>query len=467
MSWNGFVKAVNRATTSVMQSAGAVEKTIDKEYEAEERRFRNLESKVERLHKEAKGYLDAVRGTTVAQQRIAEVIDGFYDESSKLHNAGRLYRDATNRMDEEVRTELDANYRLTVLDPVGKLIGVFPEFNDAIKKRSKKLLDYDRLRSGARRLVDKPADDPTKLPKAEAEANQARDVYENLNRQIKSDVPELINMRVAYLNPSFEAIVKSQLAFNEGAFHKLDSIKTAFPEGYERGLEGRVEGVLQQMRELSIYTSGSDLTGTPYLRELQQQHILHQWQQLHRHWHLHRCQRSAAATAVTTADATAVAAAAASSHSSARRRSKVTGISGTQHAVSVAALAALAALAANDHSADSVRSMTGRKSRKSKPTVSATPIRGSTLPVQHDQSDMDNYDHSVGDANTTKGASSGAKKDKRRGRTKKPALLSTEPANEDADEKHYNYGCFLGVGLALLPVLVVILVVIVGGPKIA
>ncbi|KAH9273278.1 hypothetical protein BASA83_004269 [Batrachochytrium salamandrivorans] len=206
MSWNGFVKAVNRATTSVMQSAGAVEKTIDKEYEAEERRFRNLESKVERLHKEAKGYLDAVRGTTVAQQRIAEVIDGFYDESSKLHNAGRLYRDATNRMDEEVRTELDANYRLTVLDPV----------------------------------VDKPADDPTKLPKAEAEANQARDVYENLNRQIKSDVPELINMRVAYLNPSFEAIVKSQLAFNEGAFHKLDSIKTAFPEGYERGLEGRV-----------------------------------------------------------------------------------------------------------------------------------------------------------------------------------------------------------------------------------
>ncbi|KAH6569084.1 hypothetical protein BASA60_008341 [Batrachochytrium salamandrivorans] len=454
MSWNGFVKAVNRATTSVMQSAGAVEKTIDKEYEAEERRFRNLESKVERLHKEAKGYLDAVRGTTVAQQRIAEVIDGFYDESSKLHNAGRLYRDATNRMDEEVRTELDANYRLTVLDPVGKLIGVFPEFNDAIKKRSKKLLDYDRLRSGARRLVDKPADDPTKLPKAEAEANQARDVYENLNRQIKSDVPELINMRVAYLNPSFEAIVKSQLAFNEGAFHKLDSIKTAFPEGYERGLEGRVEGVLQQMRELSISTAHTTPMATvaSTLASASVSKV---------------AAATAAATAVTTADATAVAAAAASSHSSARRRSKVTGISGTQHAVSVAALAALAALAANDHSADSVRSMTGRKSRKSKPTVSATPIRGSTLPVQHDQSDMDNYDHSVGDANTTKGASSGAKKDKRRGRTKKPALLSTEPANEDADEKHYNYGCFLGVGLALLPVLVVILVVIVGGPKIA
>ena len=28
MSWNGFVKAVNRATTTVMQSTGAMEKTV-------------------------------------------------------------------------------------------------------------------------------------------------------------------------------------------------------------------------------------------------------------------------------------------------------------------------------------------------------------------------------------------------------------------------------------------------------
>ena len=27
-SWNGFVKAVNRATTSVLQSTGAAEKTV-------------------------------------------------------------------------------------------------------------------------------------------------------------------------------------------------------------------------------------------------------------------------------------------------------------------------------------------------------------------------------------------------------------------------------------------------------
>jgi amphiphysin len=77
-------------------------------------------------------------------------------------------------------------------------------------------------------------------------------VYETLNTQLLTEIPELVNLRVPYLNPSFEAIIKSQLAFNEFAYHKLDSIKRYFPSGADRGLETRTEQVLQQMRELSI-----------------------------------------------------------------------------------------------------------------------------------------------------------------------------------------------------------------------
>ena len=138
---------------------------IDKQYEAEERRFKILESKIERLHKEAKGYLDAVRATTTSQSRIAEVIDNFYDESSAMSKAGRSYKDSVSRMDEEDRANLDETYRVTVLEPLGKMIRLFPDYNDAIKKRSKKLLDYDRLRTTARKLIEKPSEDSSKLPK--------------------------------------------------------------------------------------------------------------------------------------------------------------------------------------------------------------------------------------------------------------------------------------------------------------
>ena len=165
MSWNGFVKAVNRATTTVMQSTGAIEKTVDKDFEDEEKRFRNFEAKVEALHKESKGFLDSVRAMTLAQARIAETVDQFYDESASLAVAGRKYKDVVLLMDSNTRTQLDNNYRVAIIEPLGKLIGVFPDFSEAIKKRQKKLLDYDRLRANVRKLVDKPSDDPQKLPK--------------------------------------------------------------------------------------------------------------------------------------------------------------------------------------------------------------------------------------------------------------------------------------------------------------
>ncbi|KAH9271365.1 hypothetical protein BASA83_006456 [Batrachochytrium salamandrivorans] len=105
-----------------------------------------------------------------------------------------------------------------------------------------------------------------------------------------------------------------------------------------------------------------------------------------------------AAAAVTTAVA-----AAASSHSSVRRRSKATGISGTQHAVSVAAVAAVAtvaALAANDHSADSDRSVTGlmtqmasaltlgAASRTPQPTLVAKVVNQNQLYLLHPFEDL-------------------------------------------------------------------------------
>lgn len=39
----------------------------------------------------------------------------------------------------------------------------------------------------------------------------ARDVYETLNDQLTNEVPQLIDLRVPYLDPSFEALVKIQL----------------------------------------------------------------------------------------------------------------------------------------------------------------------------------------------------------------------------------------------------------------
>ena len=41
---------------------------------------------------------------------------------------------------------------------------LFPDVNDGIKRRENLMLDYDELRTKVKKLVEKPSQDPTKLP---------------------------------------------------------------------------------------------------------------------------------------------------------------------------------------------------------------------------------------------------------------------------------------------------------------
>jgi bridging integrator 3 len=86
-------------------------------------------------------------------------------------------------------------------------------------------MDYDALRAKVKRLVDKPSDDATKLPRAEKEAAMAREVYEDLNEQLTAEIPQLIDLRVPYLDPSFEALVKIQLRFCKEGYERMAHVQ--------------------------------------------------------------------------------------------------------------------------------------------------------------------------------------------------------------------------------------------------
>lgn len=55
----------------------------------------------------------------------------------------------------------------------------------------------------------------------EKEAQMAKEIYEALNEQLTTELPQLIDLRVPYLDPSFEALVKIQLRCTEVLIHIL------------------------------------------------------------------------------------------------------------------------------------------------------------------------------------------------------------------------------------------------------
>ncbi|KAI4151586.1 MAG: hypothetical protein LQ341_000881 [Variospora aurantia] len=253
----GFKKNVNRATTQVMMKTGHVEKTNDRDYEVEERRYRTMESAANRLQKEAKGYLDSLRAMTASQMRIAETIDAFYGDAGANDGVSRSYKQAVEDLDAETIKALDGPFRQTVLEPISRFCAYFPDINECIKKRNHKLLDYDATRARVKKLVEKPDKDPSKLPRAERESDLARSAYETLNEQLFSELPQLIDLRVPYLDPSFEALVKIQLRFCAEAYSRMAQVQQFLDadtrEQYAQGhLDSKVEQVLGEIRELSI-----------------------------------------------------------------------------------------------------------------------------------------------------------------------------------------------------------------------
>ncbi|KAK5716847.1 BAR adaptor protein Hob3 [Elasticomyces elasticus] len=133
MSWSGFKKAASRAGTQVMMKTGHVEKTSDREYEVEERRYRTLESASLRLQKEAKGYLDSLRAMTASQMRIAETIDAFYGEAGAKDGVSRSYKQAVEDLDAETVKALDGPYRCVPVDRYGE---VFDEDEGVLDQRT-------------------------------------------------------------------------------------------------------------------------------------------------------------------------------------------------------------------------------------------------------------------------------------------------------------------------------------------
>src|ERR1700761_4643742 len=116
-----------------MMKTGHVEKTSDRSYEVEERRYRTLESASLRLQKGAKGYLDSLRAMTASQMRIAEPIVAFYGDSGAKDGASRSYKQAVEDLDAETVKALDGPYRC-VPDSLYKYAGEDMELPCQIEK---------------------------------------------------------------------------------------------------------------------------------------------------------------------------------------------------------------------------------------------------------------------------------------------------------------------------------------------
>lgn len=256
MSWNGFKKAVNRAGAGIQVKAQ--DKTVDKSFDIDDRRYQVLRKAGTALQKALKDYLDGIRAVTVAQVSIADIVSQL---STLISQAGQVYLDTMRSFDLDRDAQIDTPFRETVLDPVTQFTNYFTEVDAAIKKRNHKKTDYELCKAKVRKLIDKPPKDAGKLPTAEKELALAKTIYEELNEQLKQELPQFIALRVPYYDPSFEACIKVHKRFCTELYARLAQIQQYLPpetrDQYANGeLDTQIDDMIVNMNSLNIATLG-------------------------------------------------------------------------------------------------------------------------------------------------------------------------------------------------------------------
>lgn len=126
---------------------------------------RSLGSKMNTLHKEAKGYLDALRAVSLGQEMLASNLEDLLPEGSGGRPLARRFGDAAKACGGTGRQQFEEAYRTAVLESITRYATLFSAGEDYCKKRHSKLLDFDAARSKLRKALDRPNNDSEKLPK--------------------------------------------------------------------------------------------------------------------------------------------------------------------------------------------------------------------------------------------------------------------------------------------------------------
>ncbi|KAJ8260160.1 hypothetical protein GJAV_G00177790 [Gymnothorax javanicus] len=185
-------KQLSRAQEKVLQKLGKTVETKDEQFEQCSQNLNKQQSDGNRLFKDIKAYFSAVKAMRETSKRLSQSLRDVYEEDWQggedlaviTESEDLLWNDYEEKLaDQAVRTM--ENY-----------ISQFPEAKERVAKRGRKLVDYDSSRHHLEALQNAKKKDEMKIAKAEEEFHKAQTVFEDINRELREELPVLYQSRI-------------------------------------------------------------------------------------------------------------------------------------------------------------------------------------------------------------------------------------------------------------------------------
>lgn len=186
----------------MLQKLGKADESKDEQFEHCLRQFNDQQTDGNRIHKDLRNYINAVRDMREASRRLSQSLFDSYESSwAGEEDLGGIV---------EGEDLLWNDFEVKLLDQAVRnmetYVGQFPDVREKIAKRGRKLVDYDSTRHHLEALQSAKKRDDIKINKADEEMKAAKSVYEGINNELKDELPGLFDSRIGCYISVFSAV---------------------------------------------------------------------------------------------------------------------------------------------------------------------------------------------------------------------------------------------------------------------
>ncbi|XP_030323999.1 bridging integrator 2 [Calypte anna] len=202
-------KHFSRAQEKVLQKLGKTVETRDEQFEQSASNFQLQQNEGNKLYKDLKAFLGAVKVMHESSRKMTETLQELYSTEWDGHEELQDIAASNDLLWDDYEAKLtDQALRL-----MENYLAQFRDFKERITKRGRKLVDYDSARHHLEALQSAKKKDEAKIIKAEEEFNKAQVVFEELNKELREELPVLYGSRIACYVTIFQNISNLQDVF--------------------------------------------------------------------------------------------------------------------------------------------------------------------------------------------------------------------------------------------------------------
>ncbi|XP_026163240.1 bridging integrator 2b [Mastacembelus armatus] len=195
-------KSLNRAQEKVLQKLGKTMETKDEQFELCFQNLNKQQTDGSRLFKDVKAYYTAVKAVHETSKRLSQTLRDIYepdwngveDLAVITESEDLLWNDYEEKLNDQLVRTMES------------YTSQFPEVKERVSKRGRKLVDYDSARHHLEALQSAKKKDEAKIAKAEEEFNKAQSVFEEINNELREELPVLFQSRIGCYVTVFQNI---------------------------------------------------------------------------------------------------------------------------------------------------------------------------------------------------------------------------------------------------------------------